>query len=145
MRYVAAGLGVFLAGLLAVGCQTISGQPDLRRAEISPATLRPGDSAIITVEVDDRHDVIDRIEGFVQGYPQIVLRLRDDGVEPDEVANDGIWTMRVDVPYEFEGPPGSFVLEFAAYRADGLPVELRDSDGEVTPLTKTIPLEISYE
>lgn len=144
MRYIPAGLGVLLAGLLAVGCQTMSGQPELQRAEIAPSTLKPGDTAIITVEVEDRNNIIERIEGFVQGYPDIVLKLRDDGVEPDETADDEVWTMRVDVPYEFEGPPGSFVLEFTAYRSDGLPIEVRDDEGNVAPLTKTIPLEISY-
>ncbi len=145
MKLVYAGFCVALSMVLLVGCQTLSGQPEFRQANIAPKSLRPGDTAIITIKVEDRHQVISRIEGFVHGYPTIVLRLRDDGVEPDEIAKDGIWTMRVDVPYGFEGPPGEFELEFTAYRSDGLPVEVRLDDGTVTPLTKTIPLLIEYQ
>ena len=54
MKLVYAGLCVALSLTLLVGCQTISGQPEFSQARITPAKLRPGDTAIITIKVEDR-------------------------------------------------------------------------------------------
>ena len=72
------------------------------------------------MEVKDKNAVIDRIEGVVIEDPRITFRLRDDGEEPDAKAGDGVWSMKVDVP--FTAPDGEFNLEFTAYRSDGQPV-----------------------
>lgn len=127
---------------LFTGCNTLAGQPKIQRAEINPQELKPGDSAIITVEVKDKHAIIDRIEGVVKEDPRITFRLRDDGNEPDAKAGDGTWTLKVDVP--FQAPPGNFTLEFVAYRSDGLAVPIRDKQGNVTDLKQTLPVVIRY-
>ena len=35
--------------VLAAGCNTVGAQPEITRAVIDPGTLKPGDSAIITL------------------------------------------------------------------------------------------------
>ena len=129
--------------IAAAGCNTMAGTPEFQQAAIAPPQLTPGDTAVITLEVKDRHRVIERIEGVVKEDPRITFRMRDDGVAPDEKAGDNIWSLQVDVP--FQAPPGEFVLEFTAYTADGVPVPVRDTQGEVVPLTQELPVVIRYE
>ena len=135
-------LAVVSVVLAVAGCHVISGVPALTRAVITPEELKPGDTAVITVKAADRHKIIDRVEGVVQEDPRVLFKLRDDGVVPDEKAGDKTWTLQVDVP--FKAPPGDFVLEFTAYRRDGLPVPVRDKDGNVTALSTTLPITIRY-
>ena len=66
----------------------------------------------------------------------------DDGIGPDEVAGDGTWTLKVDVP--FQAPPGEFELEFTAFRSDGQPILVRDEDGDTIPLSGTFSMVIRY-
>ena len=127
-----------LAGLVG-GCNTLARQPKLAEPKITPDQLKPGDTAIITVHVADRHHIIRKIEGFVEQDPRVKFKLRDDGVVPDEKANDHVWTMQVDVP--FQAPPGDYVLEFTAYRSDGTPVPVRQK-GKTVPLKVSIPVSI---
>jgi len=86
--------------------------------------------------------IVGQVEGVVKSDPRTALQLRDDGEGPDEQANDNVWSLQVDVP--FQAPAGEFVLEFTAYRSDGLPVEVRNDQGEVVPLTATLPVQIQY-
>jgi len=134
--------GIVALAALLLGCNTLSGVPAMSNLMIQPAELNPGDTAIITVQVSDRHALIDRIEGIVKGHPEITFKLRDDGEAPDEKAQDGTWTLQVDVP--FQAPPGEFVLELTAYRSDGQPVPVRDGAGNVVPLQQTLPVVIRY-
>ncbi len=125
--------------LILSSCRTIAGQPVIKNAEIIPSELTPGSSAVIQVVVKDKHHVVRKVEGFVKEDPRIKLKLRDDGVEPDKKANDGIWVLKVDVPNE--AVPGKFTLEVDAYNKDGMPVKIRDK-GEVFPLHLEIPIVI---
>ena len=134
------GLVLLGAALVTTGCNTLAGQPAIKQAAINPAELKPGDSAVITVAIKDRHSIIDRVEGVVLENPQITFRLHDTGETPDEKAGDGIWTMQVDVP--LQAPTGTFTLEFTAYRSDGLPVPIRDKEGNVTQLKQDLPVII---
>ncbi|MBW7863444.1 MAG: hypothetical protein GX580_02605 [Candidatus Hydrogenedens sp.] len=131
-----------LAGCLVAlaGCNTLTGQPQLRRAEIVPAELKPGGSAVITVDIRDRQGVVARVEGVVVEDPRITFRLMDDGNEPDAKAGDGVWSMAVDVP--FQAPPGAYILEMTAYSSDGMPLTVRDKQGTVSPLQAVMPLRI---
>lgn len=131
-----------LAGCLTAlaGCNTLAGQPQLRRAEIVPSDLNPGGSAVVTVDIRDRQGVVARVEGVVVEDPRITFRLMDDGREPDAKAGDGIWSMTVDVP--FQAPPGAYILEMTAYSSDGMPLTVRDKKGTVAPLQAVMPLRI---
>lgn len=135
-------LTLALAMLLLTGCNTLSGQPEITRAAINPEVLEPGSSAVITLAIKDKQDAVERIEGIVLEDPRITFRLRDDGETPDEKAQDNVWSMQVDVP--FQAPPGQFRLEFTAYGPDGMPVSIRDDEGEVVILQRTIPINIQF-
>lgn len=134
--------GVLVSLCAVLGCNTLGRQPVIRHAAIEPTELKPGDVAVITVEIGDRHGIVDRVEGVVQEDPAIKFKLRDDGVDPDKKAGDGIWSLKVDVP--FQAPPGEFTLEFTAFRADGQPIIVRDAAGAAVPLMTTFGLAIRY-
>ncbi len=121
-------------------CRTIAGQPRIRNAEIIPSELNPGSSAVIQVVVKDKHHVVRKVEGVVKEDPRIKLKLRDDGIEPDKKANDGVWILKVDVPDE--AVPGEFTLGIDAYNKDGIPVKIRESKKKITPLHIEIPIII---
>jgi hypothetical protein len=139
-RYTAV---MILVTVMLAGCNTLSSAPGLHNARIEPAVLHPGDTAVITLKVKDRHALVDRVEGIVTDEPRIEFQLRDDGEGGDVKAGDGVWTLKVDVP--FQAPPGDFLLEFTAYRSDGLPVPVRDGKGNVIALTTSLPVSIRYE
>lgn len=128
---------VFLVGI--AGCNTAARQPQFQRAVITPAQLKPGDTALIEVQVKDRQDIVRRVEGVVQEDPTIRLKLQDDGQPPDQKANDDLWVLQVDVPYQ--APPGQFLLHLTAYRADGTAVPVKTREGR-EPLSATVPLTI---
>jgi len=122
-----------------IGCNTASRQPQFQRAVIAPDQLKPGDTAMIQVEVKDRHDIVRRVEGIVKEDPTIRLKLHDDGQAPDEKADDDVWVLQVDVP--FQATLGDFLLQLTAYRADGTVVPVKSKEGTV-PLSTTVPLKI---
>lgn len=139
MRQVvyAAAIGILLAGL--VGCNSASRQPQFQRAVITPDQLKPGDTAMIEVDVKDRYDIVRRVEGVVKEDPTIRLKLHDDGQAPDVKADDNTWVLQVDVP--FQATPGDFLLQLTAYRADGSAVPVKGKEG-TAPLSTTVPLKI---
>lgn len=134
---------VLLAAVVLAGCHTFSGAPRMKNAVISPEELKPGDTALITVQVKDRHDIVRRVQGVVMEEPRIVFNLRDDGASGDEKGRDGVWSLSVQVP--FQAPPGEFLLELTALRSDGTAVPIRDKKGNVYPLKQSLPLVIRYE
>lgn len=128
--------------VLALGCNTMGRQPKLSNPTIEPATLKPGDSAVITVKATDKNKIIHRIVGTVQEDARMPLPLRDDGKAPDEAAGDNIWSLQVDVP--FMAPPGQFTLELTAYDSRGQAIIVRKSRKETGPLTANCTLVIQY-
>lgn len=131
----------FLLAALA-GCATSSRQPSMKEARIQPEHLEPGDTAIITVEVADRFNIVQRVEGLVKEDRTITFKLRDDGIMPDKRAGDDTWTIQVDVP--FNAPPGDFEFEVVAYNADGEVIVVHDENGEAAPLSVSFGLIIEY-
>jgi hypothetical protein len=128
--------------LILSGCRTISAVPSFRDVAINPAPLHPGLVALITVRVEDKNNIVSRVEGRLRDTPEVVFRLRDDGLEGDERANDGIWSTTVDVP--FEAPAGQYTIEFTAYRSDGQAVTVRNDAGSMVPLSVTYPFIVQY-
>ncbi len=143
MKRLRIPLIIALAAVAAAGCNTLSKQPELRAANIDQPVLHPGDTAVITVQAADKNNIIDRVEGVVTEEPTIKFKMRDDGVPPDEKADDDVWTLQVDVP--IHAPPGDFTLEFTALRDDGIPVPVRNEAGEVVALKRSLPIVIRYE
>jgi len=121
------------------GCNTLGRRPKLYDAMMTPAELKPGDTAVVTVHVADKHDIISRVEGVVREDQRIKLKLRDDGQSPDAKASDKVWSLQVDAP--FQAPSGSFNLDLTAYRSDGTPVPVK-REGKVVPLSLTVPVTI---
>jgi hypothetical protein len=111
--------------------------------KLYPSELNPGSSAVIQVVVKDKHHVVRKVEGVVKEDPRIKLKLRDDGIEPDKKANDGVWILKVDVPDE--AVPGEFTLGIDAYNKDGIPVKIRESKKKITPLHIEIPIIIKND
>ena len=138
------GVKYLLIALLfvAIGCATLPKAPEIVGGGIVPNALQPGDTAIITVEMQDKFEIVRRVEGVVTEDPTIVFDLKDDGIPPDAAADDNIWTLQVDVP--FNAPPGSFELNLRALNSDGEPVIIRDEAGEAAPLGVTYKLDIRY-
>ncbi len=140
MKGFLSAFSLLLALSVLAGCNTFGRQPKLQDAMIAPAQLKPGDTAVITVHAADKHHIIKRVEGVVREDARIKLKLRDDGAEPDKEANDKVWSMQVDVP--FQALPGSFNLDLTAYRSDGTPVPVKQK-GKTSPLTATVPVTIA--
>ncbi|HEX71804.1 MAG TPA: hypothetical protein ENN65_00595 [Candidatus Hydrogenedentes bacterium] len=136
-------MAILIAALFLAGCHTFSGVPHMKNALITPEELKPGDTALISVQVKDRHDIVRRVQGVVVEEPRIVFNLRDDGASGDKKAKDGVWSLAVQVP--FQAPPGEYLLELTALRSDGTPVPIRDKRGNVSPLKESLPLVIRYE
>ena len=127
---------------LLAGCGTLGGQPGLSQATIRPATLRPGDTAIVTVNVIDSHKIVDRVVGVVKEDPRMKFTMQDNGQGPDASANDGVWSLQVDVP--FAAPKGAFTLELTAYSADGQVIMIKDAELGKAPLSAACELVIEY-
>ncbi|HPO15902.1 MAG TPA: hypothetical protein PLI09_20840, partial [Candidatus Hydrogenedentes bacterium] len=86
MKWPTFVLALGITAVLLSGCQTFSGAPRIVSAAITPADLKPGDSAIITVKVKDRHRIVDRVQGIVKEEPRITFNLHDDGQKGDKKA-----------------------------------------------------------
>lgn len=133
-------LGILIA---LAGCNSLGGVPEFKATSILPDTLHPGDTALITIDVKDKNDIIYAIKGVIKEEPDIKLTLHNDGQEGDVRAGDSTWSLAVKVP--MEAIPGSFNLTFTAYRSDGVAVPIRSKDGKITALATEIPLAISYK
>ena len=123
------------------GCVTPH-QPSLSKASMTPSDLKPGDTALVTVVVDDRFGLVNEVSGVVQEDKTIMFNFRDDGREGDETANDQVWSMKVDVP--FNAPPGGFTFEITAYDVNGNPIIVRDENKEAATMSTSFTLEITY-
>lgn len=142
MRQLGVALAIVLMAATVMGCNSLGRQPRLENASISPASLMPEQSAVITVKVVDKHDIVDRVVGVVLEDPRMKFPLRDDGVAPDQEADDNVWSLQVDVP--FGAPPGQFTLELTAFNSKGDAIVVRKSKNEEGPLTTSCTLVIAY-
>lgn len=128
--------------LACAGCNTMGRQPKLQDAKIDPATLKPGESAAITVKVVDKYKIVQRVVATVVEDQRMKFKLRDDGVAPDEKAGDGIWSYSVRVP--FMAPPGNFTLQFTAYNSKGDAISVKKGQKDIGPLSASCTWVIQY-
>jgi len=117
---------------LCAGCNSLAGVPQIEEVLLNPESLHPGDTVWLMVKIKDKNDVVARVEGTIVADPRAAFPLFDNGTNGDEKPNDGLWTLQVVIPPQL--PPGEFELEFAAYRNDGLPVEVRTKERTIVPL-----------
>ncbi|HNV21776.1 MAG TPA: hypothetical protein PLB67_06535 [Candidatus Hydrogenedentes bacterium] len=143
MKRIVSVLVLALVVAVGIGCNAQRRQPRLTSATITPARLRPGDSAIITVKVErDRFDIVETVSAVVQEDRRMRFDLKDDGNAPDAEARDGIWSLLVDVP--FMAPPGNFTLEFTGYDAKGGLISVVGPQGGGTPLSTTCVFSVEH-
>ncbi len=143
MKRIVCILGLALLVALGIGCNAQSRQPRLTSATITPAQLRPGDTAIITVQVErDRFDIVASVSAVVREDRRMKFALRDDGNPPDAEARDGVWSLLVDVP--FMAPPGEFTLEFTGYDAEGNIISVLGPGGGEMPLSTTCLFSVEH-
>ncbi len=128
---------------LLAGCNSLGGVPMFVDSAISPVALHPGDTALVTISVKDKNEIVASIVGIIEEEPSRKLKLHDDGQEGDVKAGDGIWSLAVLVP--LQAPPGDFNLTFTAYRSDGVAVPIRGDEGEIGTLSVHMPLTISFK
>jgi hypothetical protein len=107
-----------------------------------PDNLKPGDTALITVEVFDRLNLVESVTGIVMEDKTINFRFRDDGTQGDVEADDDIWSMKVDVP--FNAPPGGFTFEISAFDVNENLIIVRDENNEAAGMTTSFTLDITY-
>lgn len=136
------GASMLAAIVMGPGCAATGGQPVMHSAQILPSALKPGDTAIITVQVDDKFGIVRKVEGIVKEDRTIKFHFTDNGVAPDAEAGDTIWTIQVDVP--FNAPPGKFEFEVTGYDGNGEVIVIEDENGEAAPLSTSFPLDIRY-
>ena len=123
------------------GCIT-SRQPYLSDAAMTPSDLKPGDTALITVVVNDEFGIVHEVRGIVEEDRTIQFHFRDDGESGDETAGDNIWSMKVDVPPQ--APPGGFTFEISAYDQNDNLIVVRDENKEAVGMTTSFTLDITY-
>ncbi len=133
----------FAAGLLllSAGCNTGNRVPALQNAMVSPPALRPGDRALITVELRDKTEIVSEVVAIVREDPRLKLPLVDDGTGPDAKADDGVWTTEVVVP--FNAPSGEFTLDIRGYGADGEVIPVPNDQGNAVPLGAETQISIA--
>ncbi len=136
------GACILLAAAMGSGCAATGGKPVMHSAQILPTDLKPGDTAIITVQVDDKFGIVRKVEGIVKEDRTIKFNFTDNGVAPDAEAGDTIWTIQVDVP--FNAPPGTFEFEVTGYDGNGEVIVIDDENGEAAPLSTSFKLDIRY-
>lgn len=133
-------LSVLVVAITIIGCAT-SDQPVFKTVNLSPEVLYPGTSSLITVIVEDRYKVVNRIEGFVKEDPDTALMLNDKGENGDVEAGDRTWSLAV--PVSRQAVPGDFEVELTAYNSKGEAVVIRDKKGDMTTLMTTLNVSIS--
>ena len=129
-----------LTAIALIGCPAGQRQPELRGARVTPSQLRPGDNALITVEVVDPMKTVERVAVSLDEAGDYTVDMRDDGLEGDVRAGDGIWSFWVEVP--FGAPPGEYEFTLTAYSDRGNVVLVNDPDGNAVPLTASFACTI---
>ena len=142
MRQILRGFIIVTLLGLASACSTLPRETTVVRAGITPSELEPSDTAVMSVQLLDGLNRVRKVHGVIKQDPSLTFKLKDDGISPDAVAGDGIWTLQVDVP--FNAPPGDFVLTMSMLDERGEPVLVQNEFGEIHPLTASFSLVIRY-
>ena len=137
MNWKSFGLILILVAIIA-GC---SGTLALKDAMVDPGKVAPGDAATVQVKVDDPDGVVADVTATVREYPQIVLDLKDDGKDVDKVAEDGIWSVNINVPFDTQS--GTYNWDFKAYDVNGKVLKITNDDGNEVTLKAEAAVEVA--
>jgi len=132
-------LAVVAAGTL-TGCAT--GKLAFTRAAVVPAEVSLGKSSVLSVSIAGPRNKVKSVIATVREFPEMEVELFDDGEEGDEVAGDGIWSFRLEVP--MTAPPGAYHFDIRAYAADGTEITVKSGTGEHVPLSAETAFTVVY-
>ena len=116
---------------------------DKLTAQISvlPATsVKPGEKAVLSVNVIDTDSKIAKILMVVRKYPEYTYVLNDNGENGDVRAKDGIWSIEIQVPYD--ATPGKYNLDCELYDGDGNSIITKSETGKETKHPITIIVNV---
>ena len=111
----------------------------LENAKAEPATAKPGDLVLVTVNVSDPEHAVDTIAAAVDGA-QGSTELYDNGTQGDAAASDGIWSASVALPPQTA--PGEQGITISAYNAAGNPVMKTVENQAPVPLAVQVKVTV---
>lgn len=114
--------------LLIVFVTGCAGPLAISELDVEPKAVAVGATALITVQFTGPKNSVASVEATVREAPDIYYVLVDDGTMGDEKANDNIWTVGAEVPYE--AAPGIYHLDIRAKDLDGNTILIKG--GELT-------------
>jgi hypothetical protein len=131
---------IFLS-LFIAGCVTTRLQPTFEAPSIEKQSLQLLDESVITVKVNDPYDIVKKVEGVVlEDTTRLIFPFHDDGKKGDKEANDGIWSIKVKVPYDSWA--GTFTFKITAYNVYHEAIIIHDELNEVAQMSTTMKIEI---
>jgi len=133
-------VGVVAVLVALAGC--ISPKIAFTGAAVTPAEVAVGKSCTLQTSIADRHGIIDSVIAVVREFPELEIELFDDGLEGDELAGDGIWSCRLDVPAT--ATPGTYHFEIRAYDDAGNEILVRSKAGSYVALATGTSVVIVY-
>ena len=131
MSYRLCRLGAVLIPLMALGCQQPikwSVQP-----RVEPHPLKPGKKFTVLCTVTGDLEQVAWVSAIPLAAPEAVLELKDDGMEGDAKAADGLFTFTRDLPDSVDA--GEYEIEFVVYDKNDEPLQVHsftvlDRDGK---------------
>ena len=79
---------------------------------VQPQTVAPGTDIFLAVRYQEPGARIVSAKLSIREFPGIEIPLSDSGQHGDRVAEDGLWSLKFNVPVE--APPGTYTLQFIA-------------------------------
>ncbi len=130
--------GVVLGTALSCATQRLA----FMDAAVRPAEVAVGKSAVLTVNLLDRRGAVQRVIATVREVPELEMELFDDGQDGDDVAGDGVWSIRLDVPPT--APPGTYHFDIRAYDKAGNELVVENDTGAYVPLRTETSVAIVF-
>ncbi|MDA0195763.1 MAG: hypothetical protein O2951_12085 [Bacteroidetes bacterium] len=102
---------LLIASIIIISCKP--NKIELRDAKCTPEKVKPGESVLFSVNVNDPKGQVETITTRLVQYPDLVLMLNDNGGQGDVVEGDGIWSIVFEMPSQ--ASPRQYDWEFRAY------------------------------
>jgi len=111
-------------------------------ATVTPIEVAVGKSAVLTVSISDARGTVNSVVATVREMPEMAIQMFDDGLEGDETADDGVWSLRLDVPPT--AAPGTYHFDIRAYDESGAEIIVKRDTGVYVPLSIGTSVTIVY-
>jgi hypothetical protein len=116
------------------------GVTELKDAKATPAAVKPGESALITVVVNDPKHRIDTLGGVVVETGKDNFDLYDDGTHGDAKAGDNTWSYTLTTGANV--PAGKLTYQITAFDSNGALVMQDPAEGAPQALRAEAVVEI---